>query len=202
MRTLLLVLATVLNLSVANAQKRWTEADRQALVENLKRTRDELVRETDGLTPEQWAFHENSERWSIGEIAEHLGTWEAIFARETAIALRSPADSTYSPQPDRVVQAFIEEEKPHVSPPYSRPTGLLRGKDNLALFLRTREQTIQFVQTTTADFRNHFEPASGGKRDVHQIFLVQWGHVDRHLRQIRKVKQHAEYPKASGAAKR
>ena len=63
----------------ANAQEKlWTEADRQYTLDNLKRTRDDLVKETENLTAEQWKFKESPERWSIAEIVEHLGNWELL----------------------------------------------------------------------------------------------------------------------------
>jgi hypothetical protein len=36
--------------SGANAQKLWTEADRTYTIDNLKRTRDVLIQETENLT--------------------------------------------------------------------------------------------------------------------------------------------------------
>gem|GEM_PF-7072730 len=32
-------------------------------------------------------------------------------------------------------------------------------------------------------------------RNMYQIYIHQWSYMDRHLRQIRKVKQHLNYPK-------
>jgi len=35
----------------------------------------------------------------------------------------------------------------------------------------------------------------GQVRDLHQLLLTGIGHTDRHLTQIRKIKQHRGYPK-------
>lgn len=183
----------------SNAQdKFWTENDRQELIANLKKTRDSLVAETENLSLAQWNFRESPERWTIGEIVEHLGLWERIFARETNIALRSkptPELSSNS-KPDSWYIDFIMEEKVHNAPDYARPTGFMQGKNNLAVFLKIREQTIQFAEATNADLKVHFEPTRDGDYiNVHQIFIVQWGHVARHIKQIKRVKKHFDYPK-------
>ncbi|HLK97593.1 MAG TPA: hypothetical protein VK364_07475, partial [Hymenobacter sp.] len=69
MRTLTTVLIAFWLLpSGSYAQKSWTEADRSYTVDNLKRTRDELTRETQNLTNAQWHFHESPDRWSIAEV--------------------------------------------------------------------------------------------------------------------------------------
>ncbi|WP_247237930.1 DinB family protein [Telluribacter sp. SYSU D00476] len=178
--------------------KLWTEADRTYTVDNMVRTRNELVKETEHLTPEQWAFRESPDRWSIGEIVEHLALWEIIWAREVSMGSRSTPqpELNKTSRPDSYYTDYIMEEAPHVSPDFSRPTGFIRGKDNLTFFVKLRDQTIQFIQTTQADMRAHFElTATPNPRNMHQVYLFQWGHVDRHLKQIRKVKAHPNYPK-------
>lgn len=192
-----LILFLLISMSATAQNKQWTENDRQELIANLKKTKDSLIKETQNLSIEQWNFRESPERWTIGEIVEHLGLWERIFARETNIALRSKPtpDLNASSKPDSWYIDFIMEEKIHNAPDYARPTGFIQGKDNLTAFLKIREQTIRFVETTQADLKAHFEPVGGENyRNVHQIFIVQYGHVSRHIRQIKKVKNHPNYP--------
>jgi len=56
-----------------------------------------------------------------------------------------------------------------------------------------RNESISFVETTQADLRAYFLPDS--KTNTHGTFITLYGHTDRHLRQIRKVKQHPSYPR-------
>jgi len=193
-----IILFILISLSASAQDKLWTENDRQLLVENLKKTRDSLIKETQNLSIAQWSFRESSERWTIAEIVEHLGLWERIFARETNIALRSNStpELNKTSRPDSWYVDFIMEEKIHDAPDYARPTGFMKGQDNLTAFMKIREQTIRFAETTKADLKAHFEPTGGGQyRNVHQIFIIQWGHVNRHIRQIKKIKIHPDYPK-------
>ena len=192
-----IIILLFITISATAQDKLWTENDRTELIANLKKTRDSLIKETASLSIEQWNFRESPERWTIGEIVEHLGLWERIFAREINIALRSkptPELNTAS-KPDSWYIDFIMEEKTHNAPDYARPTGFMQGKDNLSTFIKIREQTIHFAETTQADLKVHFEPVGNGAyRNVHQIFIVQWGHVSRHIKQIKKVKNHPNYP--------
>ena len=184
----------------AQAQSRlWTAADQKYTVENLKRTRDELIRETENLTDAQWHFHETPERWSIAEVVEHLALWEIIWAREISIGARSKPqpELNQTSRPDSYYSSFIMEDTPHKAPDIAKPTGFIRGKDNLTFFKRLRDQAIGYADTTKTDMRAHFEFTAAGNspRNMHQVYIYQWGHVDRHLRQIRKVKAHPGYPK-------
>ncbi len=176
----------------------WTDADRQYTLDNMKRTRDELVKETENLTPAQWAFHESADRWSIGEIVEHLALWEIIWNREISIGTRNKPqpELNATSKPDSYYNEFIMEDAKHNAADYTKPTGFIEGKNNLAFFLRNHAINLKFVETTQADLRAHFEfTNTPNPRNMHQVLIFQWGHVDRHLRQIKKVKAHPNYPK-------
>jgi hypothetical protein len=193
-----LLLLTALACPALAQEKLWTETDRQFTIDQFIRTRDELVRETENLTPAQWDFHESAERWSIGQIVEHLALWEIIWAREISMGSRSKPqpELNKTARPDSYYSEFIMETNPHVAADIALPTGLIKGKDNLTFFLSRREQNLGFLKKTEADMRAHFElTATPNPRNMHQVYIYQWGHVDRHLRQIRKVKAHENFPK-------
>lgn len=182
----------------SSPQKGWTDADRQYTLDNMKRTRDELVKETENLTPAQWAFHESADRWSIGEIVEHLALWEIIWNREISIGTRNKPqpELNASSKPDSYYNEFIMEDAKHNAADYTKPTGFIEGKNNLTFFLRNHTINLKFIETTKADLRAHFEfTNTPNPRNMHQVLIFQWGHVDRHLRQIKRVKAHPNYPK-------
>ncbi|MGC3945857.1 MAG: DinB family protein [Chryseolinea sp.] len=181
--------------------KAWTEADRKYLLDNLTRSRDELINETKGLSEAHWTFKESPDRWSINEIVEHIAIWELL------LSARISSQLGYGPHPELVADAvpdsvklgFIMEEKVHHSADYTKPytytipMGLNDLKSNIAWLVKMRNESINFVSSTQADLRAYFLPES--KTNTHGTFITLFGHMDRHLRQIRKVKQHPAYPK-------
>ncbi len=177
--------------------KLWTESDRQYILENFRRARNELIKETENLTTTQWIFRESTGRWTIAEIVEHLGIWERVWSRQINMASRN------RPQPElnRIAKAdsfyngWIMEEKPHTAPDFAVPTGLINDKSNLTFFLKQNDINIKFVETTKVDMRAYFEQTNTDPRNLHHVLIFQWGHIDRHLRQIRKVKADPNYPK-------
>lgn len=196
MKKLLLFLLLISSQTHAQ-EKLWTEADRRYTIENFVRTRDELVRETENLTPDQWAFKESPDRWSIGEVVEHLALWEIIWAREIGMGSQGKPqpELNKTSRPDSYYKTLIVEDAPHVSPFISRPTGFIKGKDNLSFFVNRHALNISFIEKTEADMRSLFElTGTPNPRNMHQVYLYQWGHIDRHLKQIRKVKMHKDYP--------
>ena len=204
MKAVLTVGLCLLLIIVCHSQRLWTEADRKYLLENLTRTRDLLIDETKDLTEAQWNFKESKDRWSINEITEHLALWELILEREISQALIAGPQAEKliknTSSADSVIIAFLSEEKPHITTEYTKPftftvpMGTNEGKNNLAWFLKMRNEGINYVDTTTTDLRYYFRP--GRPNDIHEAFIVIFAHTDRHLGQIRKVKANANYPKS------
>lgn len=200
--TLLLLLSACCILS-AHAQdaKLWTEADRKYLLENLIRSRDELIKETEGLSKKQWTFKESPDRWSINEVVEHLALYELIFDREIVqcLATKPQPELNKTAKPDSTFYNFIMETKPHITLDftkpftYATPMGLNELNNNMAWFLKMRNESVEFVKTTPYDLRVYFRGAD--RPNIHQTYIYVFGHIDRQLRQIRKIKQHANYPK-------
>lgn len=184
----------------SEAQAIWTESDRRYLLENLIRSRNTLIKETQGLTKAQWEFKESPDRWSINQIVEHIGYWEMLLDHEIANSLEA------GKQPERIKEAradsmfvnFIYEEKKHYSLEYTKPfsytipMGLNDLKNNLTWLLKLRNESIEYVKTTNDDLRTHFNSYGS----IHQIYIYVFGHMDRHISQIKKVKANAAYPKS------
>ena len=195
------IICLFLSLNVL-AQKLWTETDKKYLIENLKRTRDSLIKETQNLTDQQWHFKESPDRWSINEIVEHLAIWELLLDREISQALVAgpQPELTRNAKPDSSILIFLMEDKPHITTEYTKPftftvpMGLNTVKNNLAWFLKMRNESLNFLDSTSLDLRYYFLRA--GRGNVHQVYITIFAHTDRHLRQVRKVKASANYPRS------
>ncbi len=179
----------------------WSEVDRHYLVDNLARTRDFIIEETRNLSPSQWVFKEAPDRWSINQVVEHLGIWELLFDREISMSLSAGPQPELAKiaKPDSTYLNFLLEEKVHITTDFTKPftytvpLGLNDGKSNVTRLVKMRDECIAYVGTTHEDLRLFFQRA--GRGNIHQVCINIFGHTDRHLRQIRKIKQHKNYPK-------
>jgi DinB superfamily len=197
----ILLLITFLSSSVFAQEngRLWTEADRNYLLDNLLRTKEEMIRETKDLTLAQWEFKEGDGKWSIAQVVEHLGLYERIVSAEKNVTLNT------MPQPelirvsrtDSAQLAWMGEEQAHTANDFSIPLGLMKGGDNLVFYQFGRDILIRFISETDKDLKAYYtfrkEPEK--RRSLHSLFVVHFGHTDRHLRQIRRIKQHKNFPK-------
>ena len=193
-------MATLAILTSKAQQINWSESDRHYLIDNMIRSRNELIKETEYLSDAQWNFKESPDRWSIKEIVEHIAIWELLLQREVSMALfAGPHPDWSNNNSDSVILGFIMEQNPHIATEYTVPftftvpMGLNSGESNVKWFLKMRNESIDFLNKTSQNLRNYY--LKQGRNNLHQVYITTFGHTDRHLRQIRKVKQHPNYPK-------
>lgn len=197
---LLIVTGSIL-CSYSQEVKQWTETDRQYLLANLIRSKEELIKETKDLTKQQWSFKESPDRWSINQVVEHIAIWELLLDHEISRALtEGPKPELYkTAKADSIFLGFIMEEKPHISIEYTKPftytvpMGLNDLQNNMTWFLKMRDESIAWIEMAKEELRSY--NLKTGSPNIHQRYITLFGHSDRHLRQIRKIKQHPNYPK-------
>ncbi|MEZ4972883.1 MAG: DinB family protein [Cyclobacteriaceae bacterium] len=207
MRTLVTVLFLILAINVVLAQSAkpnppnptWTEADRQFLLDNLIRSRDELLAATKDLTLEQWNFKESPDRWSISQNVEHLCLWELIHMNSISESLQiGPFPDFTQYHPDELFANGSKSEKKNITTDYTKPftysvpLGNNEGKDNMTWFLKMRNESIDYLKTETKNLRVHYIHFGA---NIHQQYMMIYGHNFRHLRQIAEIKTHPDYPR-------
>ncbi|HPG06900.1 MAG: DinB family protein [Saprospiraceae bacterium] len=195
---LLFILPVSKNQMYGQLARPWTEKDRAYLIDNLERTRNAIIEETKNLTLEQWSFKPDSNQWSIGQVLEHLGLYERIFAQEVDIMLSTDPDpqmDTLS-MPDSSYINWMNDPSPHKAEWNAEPLGFMQGADNLTFFLFGRNHLVDFVKNTGYDLKSHFTFRWGDekRRSIHALMVVHFGHTDRHLRQILRIKNNPKYP--------
>jgi hypothetical protein len=137
----------------------WTEADRKYLLDNLIRSKEELIKETKGLSKKQWNFKESADRWSINQLVEHLNRYELIFAHEISVALQiGPIPALHLPD-----SLFLDQDprdlKKNTTTDYTKPftvtvpLGMMEGPNNMIWFNTMRDESIDYVKTTTQNTR-------------------------------------------------
>lgn len=176
----------------------WTEEDQSYLLNNLTRSLKELTNEVENLTEEQWNFKENTDRWSINQIVEHLAIYELIFMNQISVALQMgefpqikkyPADSLFlGNNPNK--NNTTDFTKPFS---YTVPLGNNDGINNLTWLKTMRKDSIEFVRTEERNLRIYY--VNFGP-NIHQKCMQIFSHTDRHLRQIKEVKSNPNYPES------
>jgi hypothetical protein len=183
----------------AKAPVVFTEKDREFALKYMNDTKDDFVKQLNGVSDAQLNFRSAPGRWTIAEIAEHIivvenalmGMFNAPNAMTTAKCEDVPriADTA-------LILAITNRMQKFTAPEQVRPNGRWKTRDELlANFEKTRTATIDHLKANKADLRSTFVRSPMGTIDSLQGLLFLTGHSDRHLLQLKEVKANPNYPK-------
>lgn len=174
--------------------------DRAMLIETLELNAESFREMVSGLTPEQLAFQESPDRWSIAGVAEHIVATETIFEPMIQGILASGDDANAMPDStlsdDRVVSVMADRSQKYQAPEVAQPTGKFStAEDILAAFDAQRARTIEMVESSEIDLRTVYgdHPALGTLDGAQWILFVA-SHADRHIDQMQQVVDHSGFP--------
>ena len=199
MKKVSLLLIALLLLGVAAFGQELTTADRERGTKYLAQTRDGIVAATKGLSEAQMKFKPAPDRWSVAETLEHIALAEDFLLQNvTDKIMKSPAGPADrdTAKADAMVLAMIPDRSHKAqAPPTLVPTGRWTPAETLDRFLKSRAQTIAFLESTP-DLRQHVADSPLRQSlDAYEWLLFVSAHSERHTKQILEVKADPNFPK-------
>src|SRR5215472_15659918 len=150
--------------------------ERTRLTQYLEDTRERLLRSPRSLTPEQLDYKPAPERWSVGEILEHLAIAESRLLPRIEEVLRGSTDPT-------------------------KRSAWEGGEELLGQLEAVRQRTSEFAATTHAELRRYFSTHPVlGELDCYQWLLIAGAHFERHCAQVEEIMADANFPRPIAAA--
>jgi DinB superfamily len=176
--------------------------EREKLVKYLTTTRDQVLAEAAKLSDAQWNFKPGPDRWSVGEVVEHLALAEPFIFDMQQKAMSGPAATAEQlaaakGKDDVVLKVIPDRTKKAQAPEPLQPGARLGGRaEVLAAFRERRGKTLEYAGKTNDDLRGRVGDSPLGPLDGYQWLLFIGAHNERHLGQIREVKADAQFPKS------
>jgi hypothetical protein len=170
----------------------------------LKETRQNLLAQIKGLTPEQFKFKPGPDRWSIAEVCEHIVTSEGMLRGMVEGMLKAPANPEKRAEIkmnfDMIKGGVTNREEPNRRKTMDAlvPSGKFATvADAVKAIKEMRHATDEFVEHTSAtDMENHVGPVGPlGMLDCYGGVMFIAAHSARHTKQIEENKAAAGYPK-------
>jgi hypothetical protein len=178
-----------------------TAADREKLVKYLTGTRDQVLADAASISDAQWSFKPGPDRWSVGEVVEHLALAEPFIFGMQQKAVAGPEATPEQKEAtkgkdDLILKVIPDRTKKAQAPEPIQPGQRLGSRvEVLAAFKDRRSKTLEYAGKTTDDLRGRVVDSPLGPLDAYQWLLFIGAHTERHLAQIREVKADAGYPK-------
>jgi hypothetical protein len=197
-----IMMLAITMLLIPMADQTLSPAEREHAAAELGGSRQAFLDATTGLTEAQWNFKAAPDRWSIGECAEHIGVTEALILKMiTEQALKGPAEpekrTTVQGKDTSIMVAAADRSVKFKAPEVVQPTRRWTTSGEITKnVLENRARTIEFINTTQEDLRDHFMDHPVFKTlDTYQWILLISAHMRRHTAQILEVKADPNFPK-------
>jgi hypothetical protein len=176
-----------------------TKADRDKLVDHLKKTEAAFLKSIDGVSDAQWKWKSAPDRWSVAETAEHITKSEDMLRGMVEGMMKAPAApdllAKTKGKEDVILQMIPDRSKKASAPEPLVPKGSFASRAALIdAFKAARAKTLALAGGTT-DLRAHgMAGLPVGEVDAYQGVLFLSAHTERHTKQIDEVKATTGYP--------
>jgi len=181
------------------ADAKISEAERAELISLLQQAERDILREIDGLSDAQWTFKPGPDRWSVGEVVEHIVLADALLFETAIESLDAQPDPTWEAtlsKTDTLRKALPNRSRRVDAPAAIKPQKALSRADLVVRFKEQRSKVLAYAKSTDKPLKSFTSPNPFfGSLNAYQWLLYIPLHEQRHNLQIIEVKASAGYPK-------
>ena len=175
-----------------------TEAERAELVELLLKSEREFMQELEGLNERQWSFKPGPDRWSVGEVVEHIVLADALLFDTAMKSLTGQPDAQWKAtlnKTETLRRTLPDRSHRLDAPGVSQPRRAMPRQELLSRFIDQRARVLKYARATDAPLKAHTAANPFfGRLNAYQWLLHIPLHHLRHNQQIAEVKTSAAYP--------
>ena len=192
----LLVLTMTIRLFAAPPM---SNADREHLLVHFEMTTQMVAEQVRGLSPAQLEYKASPDRWSIREVVSHLAVAEPDYWREIQKAVKAAPDmkDKKSQATDADIMWYGIDRVVHTKTGggHEKVDTYKDMGEALGRFQALRATMIGYIKSTDDDLRAHSFGDYGEVIDCWQWMLEISTHAERHIQQIREIKNDPNFPK-------
>ena len=204
-KTLLLFILLLAGNLLATAQTpetKMTKEDRAKVLKWLDESNAQTIAAVEKLSDAQWSFKAAPDKWSVGEVVEHLMMAESLLFAQMEKALAAPVIPDWAEKTkgksDFLERVMVKRQGKAQAPEAIVPLGKIPRAELMVKLKEARAKTRKYAHETKAELHSH---------TTDHIFPVfntlsayQWLiyiplHNLRHNQQIEEVKANASFPK-------
>jgi hypothetical protein len=188
---------------IATISAEITPQERDRIVKYLSTTGDQVIFEVANLVEAQWTYKSAPDRWSVGEVVEHLALAENLLfelqQKTVGGAPATPEQLAATKDKDETIVKVIPDRTQKAQAPEPLQPAAKLGPQAAVMntFRDRRRKTVEYASKTKDDLRARVTDSPLGPLDAYQWLLFMGAHAERHLAQIREVKADPKFPKST-----
>ena len=196
----LFVMLLVFSLPVLAVDPHMTKEERANALQWLEQSRAEFLAAVDGVTAAQWKWKPAPDRWSVGEVAEHVVLAEAGQFANVKKCITGKADPDWEAKSKGKTERLVAVLAPRLGRAQAAeaivPKGAMTQAEARDRFLKLRAEIVKFNAETDAPLKHGFvDNTFFGPLNGYQWLIYAPLHTMRHDKQIAEVKATPGYPR-------
>ena len=176
-----------------------TDTDREHLLVHFEMTTQMVAEQVHGLSAAQLEYQASPDRWSIRQIVSHLAVAEPDYWRQIQKALKAAPDmkDKKSTSTDADIMWYGIDRVVHTKTGggHEKVDTYKDLDEALGKFQALRATMMEYIRTTPDDMRAHSFGDYGDVIDCWQWMLEISTHAERHIQQIREIKNDPKFPR-------
>lgn len=174
--------------------------NRDSMLNYFEKTRNDLLREVEGLSAAQMQFKPSADRWSVSQCLEHIVMTEQMLFAMTKDSLQKPATperrNEVKVTGDQVIAGILDRSFQAKAPEGLQPAGKYSDPDAATKdFDAQRKDILKYLNQVDIEvLKDHVSDSPFGPINAYHSLLFIAGHTGRHTLQISEVKAHPDFP--------
>ena len=196
---LLVAAVTISMFAVPSFGAPMSGEDREHLLVHLEMTTQMVAEQVRGLSRAQLKYKASPDRWSIREVVSHLAVAEPDYWRDLQKSVKAAPDMDHkkSANTDADILWYGIDRVVHTKTGggHEKVDTYKDLNEALGKFQALRATLIEYLKTTDDDLRAHSFGSGAQVIDCWQWMLEISTHAERHIQQIREIKNDPNFPK-------
>ena len=183
------------------ADGKMTSEERAKVIKYLKDSQKEFLDSVENVSDAQWNYKPSPERWSVGEVAEHIWLAEGLLFGAMQRALEAPVNPDWEAKTkgktEFLEKVMVDRSRKAAAPESIVPSGKSRA-EIMKMFKEVRAKTLKFAEETQEPLKEHTldHPFPVfNTLNAYQWLIYVPLHNLRHNQQIAEVKASEGFPK-------
>ncbi|PWU01797.1 MAG: hypothetical protein C5B51_21995 [Terriglobia bacterium] len=195
----LLLLSVIPCIPAFATDARMTPQERAQVLQWLEESRREFLAAIDGVSARQWTWKSAPDRWSVGEVAEHVVLAEASQFANVKKALTLAPDPDWETKTKGKTERLVAVLAPRLGRAQAAeaivPKGGMTAAQVKERFEKQRAEIVKFAAETDAPLKQYIVDNTffGALNGYHWLIYAPL-HTMRHDKQIAEVKATQGYP--------
>ncbi len=175
--------------------------ERAEIVALLQESRNDTLTKLAALSDEQWKFKPGPDRWSAGEVAEHLYLSETTFHTRVDGLMAGKPNADWRKLTEgktQVITQVIPDRTNRVkAPPEVSPKGKMSRAEIINSYSAARTKMIERAEDSSKAYNAHLGESDTPLGQLSAAHWIRFAalHNQRHNKQIDEVMADAKFPK-------